>query len=262
MSTDQIRFDDGAAYERYMSPWSRSAGATFLDWLAPAAGIRWLDVGCGTGAFTDLLLDRCAPAAVDGIDPAAAQVAHARERLGARGARFHVGDAMALPFAPATFDAAVMPLVLFFVPDPARGVAEMARVVRPGGTVAAYAWDMPGGGFPYAAVQETLRAAGRPVPMPPVPDASRLDRMAALWAEAGLEAVETRAIAVTRTYADFADYWATAAMGPSVARPLAGLPPDAVGAFAEALRARLPAPDADGRLTVHARAHAVTGRVR
>jgi ubiquinone/menaquinone biosynthesis C-methylase UbiE len=59
---------------------------------------------------------------------------------------------MAMPFESNAFDAAVMPLVLFFVPVPAKGVAEMARVVRPGGIVSAYAWDMEGGGFPYASL--------------------------------------------------------------------------------------------------------------
>ena len=134
----QIRFDDGAAYERYMGVWSQRAGEGFLRWLAPGAGLRWLDVGCGNGAFTELLAAQCAPAAIEGIDPAEAQIAYARSRPVGRLARFSRGDAMALPFGAASFDVAVMPLVIFFVPEPARGVAEMARVVRPGGLVAAY----------------------------------------------------------------------------------------------------------------------------
>ena len=88
---------------------------------------------------------------MQGIDPSEAQLAFARTRPAARVAQFRQGDAMALPFPDDRFDAAVMALVIFFVPDPAKGVAEMARVVRPGGTVAAYAWDMPGGGFPLRA---------------------------------------------------------------------------------------------------------------
>ena len=67
--TTEIRFDDGAAYERYMGKWSQLAGEAFLDWLAPAPGLRWLDVGCGNGAFTEMLAERCAPASVKGIDP-------------------------------------------------------------------------------------------------------------------------------------------------------------------------------------------------
>ena len=132
--TDQIRFDDGAAYERYMGKWSQLAGETFLDWLAPESGLRWLDVGCGNGAFTEMIVERCAPVSVHGIDPSEAQLAFARTRPASRVAQFRQGDAMALPFPDDTFDAAVMPLVIFFVPDPARGVAEMARVVCPGGT--------------------------------------------------------------------------------------------------------------------------------
>ena len=155
-----IRFEDGDAYERGMSPWSRLAGETFLEWLAPRAGLRWLDVGCGTGAFAELIAERCAPIEVQGIDPSEGQLAFARMRPGARGATFLRGDAMALPFEPQRFDAAVMALVIFFVPDPAKGAAEMARVVRPGGLVAAYAWDVLGGGFPFDPIWQETRAAG------------------------------------------------------------------------------------------------------
>ena len=114
------------------------------------------------------------------------------------------------------FDAAVMPLVIFFVPDPAKGVAEMARVVCPGGIVTAYAWDMVGGGFPYEALQVEMRGLGVAVPVPPSPDASRIDAMRDLWTGAGLDAVETREITVQRTFADFDDYWTTILGGPSV----------------------------------------------
>ncbi len=78
--TDEIRFNDGAGYERFMGAWSQLAGARFLEWLAPAAGWRWLDVGCGNGAFTELVVARCAPRAVSGIDPSEAQLAFARTR--------------------------------------------------------------------------------------------------------------------------------------------------------------------------------------
>ena len=157
MAPDQIRFNDGAAYERYMGRWSQLVGETFLDWLAPASGLRWLDVGCGNGAFTDMIVERCGPIFVQGIDPSEEQLAFARTRFASRIAQFRVGDAMAVPFPDAAFDAAIMPLVIFFVPDPAQGVAEMARVVCPGGIVAAYAWDMLGGGFPYEALMAEMR---------------------------------------------------------------------------------------------------------
>ena len=260
MPEPAIRFDDGAAYERYMGLWSQRVGATFLDWLAPQPGWRWLDVGCGNGAFTESLVERCAPTSVHGIDPSEAQLAFARTRPAARLAQFRAGDAMALPFADDAFDAAVMPLVIFFVPEPKKGVAEMARVVRAGGSVSAYAWDMPGGGFPYDALHAELRALGVAVPTPPNPDASRLDALRALWTDAGLEAVETRTIAVQRTFTDFDDYWSTARGGPSVGAKLSALSPSDLALLQTRLRARLPG-DKSGRLTLDARANAVKGRV-
>lgn len=257
----EIRFEDGGAYERYMGVWSQTVGTTFLDWLALPSGLRWLDVGCGNGAFTELLVNRCAPSAVEGVDPSDAQVAFARKRLESRGATFQEGNAMALPFGDDTFDAAVMPLVIFFVPDPAKGVAEMARVVRAGGTVAAYGWDLEGGGFPYALVQSELRAMGYDVPMPPSADAAGLDRLRALWNGAGLDAVATREIVVQRTYADFDDYWTTAMGGPSLRGQLGALAPDDAARLKDRLREQLPA-DAAGTITVSARANAAKGRVR
>ena len=260
METQPIRFDDGAAYEQYMGKWSLLAGDTFLRWLAPEPGLRWLDVGCGSGAFTELLVERCAPASVQGIDPAEAQLAFARQRPAARIARFSKGDAMALPFPASSFDAAVMPLVIFFVPAPARGVAEMARVVCPGGVVSAYAWDMEGGGFPYEGLRAEMRSLGVNAPVPPSPDASRIEALQALWTGAGLESVETRAIAVERTFADFDDYWSTIFAGPSVAAKLAAMRPEELALLKGRMRLRLPM-DGRGRITYGARANAVKGRV-
>jgi len=259
MGTDQIRFEDGAAYERYMGKWSQLAGETFLEWLAPEPGLRWLDVGCGNGAFTEMLVERCSPVSVQGIDPSQEQLAFARMRPAARVAQFHQGDAMALPFPDNTFDAAVMPLVIFFVPDPAQGVFEMARAVCPGGTVAAYAWDMAGGDFPYEALQVEMRGMGIAVPAPPSPGASRMDAMRELWNGAGLEAVETREIAVERTFADFDDYWTTVLLGPSVGPSLAAMASEEIALLKARMRARLPA-DSTGRITYSARANAVKGR--
>jgi SAM-dependent methyltransferase len=258
--TEQIRFDDGAAYERYMGKWSQLAGQTFLDWLAPEPGLRWLDVGCGNGAFTEMLVERCAPVSVHGIDPSEEQLVFARERPSLRLAQFDLGDAMALPFSDDAFDVAVMPLVIFFVPDPARGVAEMARVVRPGGVVAAYAWDLHGRGFPYRALQAEMRELGIATPAPPSPDASRMEAMQEMWTGAGLDAVETRQIAVQRTFADFEDYWMTILGGASVGPSLAAMGPEQAALLRTRMRARLPA-DATGRITYGARANAVKGRV-
>ncbi|HWW75683.1 MAG TPA: class I SAM-dependent methyltransferase, partial [Pyrinomonadaceae bacterium] len=243
-----------------MGEWSRLAGETFLDWLAPQTGLRWLDVGCGNGAFTEMLVGRCAPASVQGVDPSEAQLAYARTRPASRVAQFRRGDAMRLPFPDDAFDAAVMPLVIFFVPDPAKGVAEMARVVSPGGAVTAYAWDMEGGGFPYQTLHDEMRGMGVAVPTPPSPEASRTDAMRDLWAGAGLEAVETREIDVRRTFADFDDYWATVLGGASVGPQLAAMKSDDLALLKARMRAHLPA-DSAGRITYGARANAVKGRV-
>ena len=167
---------------------------------------------------------------------------------------------MALPFPDYTFDAAVMPLVIFFVPDPAKGVAEMVRVVCPGGIATAYAWDMAGGGFPYAALQSEMRDLGVAALAPPSPDASRMDAMRDLWITAGVDAVETREITVQRTFADFDDYWATVLGGPSVSARLKAMASDDTELLKARMRARLPA-DATGRITYSARANAIKGRV-
>ncbi|MEE7546883.1 class I SAM-dependent methyltransferase, partial [Xanthomonas sp. Kuri4-1] len=232
MTTDQIRFTDGTRYERYMGRWSQIAGAAFLDWLDPPAGQRWLDVGCGNGAFTETLFERCDPTSVAGVDPSEEQLEYARARPSVQAAQFRRGDAMALPYADAAFDVAVMPLVIFFVPDPGQGVAEMKRVVRPGGCVTAYAWDMPGGGFPYEPLLAELRGRGLALPRPPSPEASRTEVMQALWAAAGLQRIETRVIAVQRTFEDFDDFWETALGAPSVGPTLARMAADELASLA------------------------------
>jgi len=260
MADLQIRYNDGAAYERYMGQWSRLAGEIFLDWLAPRPGLRWIDVGCGSGAFSELVVTRCTPAEVQGVDPSEAQLAFARTRPGARMAEFRQGDAMALPFPADRFDAAAMALVIFFVPTPAHGVAEMVRVVRTGGTVATYAWDMLGGGFPLDPIQAEMRAMGVTPPMPPSADASRMDALRNLWKDAGLEAAETREITVQRTFADFDDFWTTSLLSVSIGPTVAAMAPGDVERLKAAVRNRMPA-DAAGRITGQARANAVKGRV-
>jgi SAM-dependent methyltransferase len=260
MAEPQFRFDDGAAYERVMGVWSRLAGEVFLDWLKLPSGLRCIDIGCGNGAFTELLVERCVPAEVQGIDPSPAQLAFARERHKANVAKFQQGDAMALPFGDDQFDAATMALVIFFVPDPVKGVAEMARVVRRGGIVAAYAWDMFGGGFPWNQIQVEMRALGLKVPYPPSATASRMDALHELWTGAGLETVETREITVERTFPDFDVFWATSTLGPSIAPTIAAMPVADVEVLKSRVRAKLPS-DSAGRITYSARANAVKGRV-
>ena len=260
MAEPQIRFNDGAAYERMMGAWSRLAGEVFVDWLAPRPGLRWIDIGCGSGAFSQLLADRCAPAEIHGIDPSQDQLAFARSRPAARLAQFHQGHAMALPFAENSFDAAIMALVIFFVPEPARGVAEMVRVTAPGGIVAAYAWDMLGGGYPGEPIHAEMRALGRPPPLPPSAAVSRSEALRELWSGAGLEAIEMREITVERSFADFEDFWATSLLSGNIGPVVAAMPPGDVERLKARVRERMPA-DAAGHIIYAGRANAVKGRV-
>lgn len=255
-----IRFEDGEAYERGMGIWSRLAGTVFLDWLNPAPGQRWADIGCGNGAFTEVLSQRCGPVEIQAIDPSAQQLAFARSRPGVAGATFHQGDAMALPFGNAVFDAAVMALVIFFVPDPAKGLAEMVRVTRPGGLVAAYAWDIPGGGLPIEIIRAELRRIDVSSPLPPNADISRAEALHALWTSAGLKSVQTRPIAVQRTYETFEEFWTINLGVAGLGQTIGGLEAWQVEALKERVRALLP-PDGNGRVTCHAQANAVRGWV-
>lgn len=257
---EPLRFDDGAAYERMMGIWSRIVGTTFLDWLAPQPRLSWVDVGCGNGAFTETIVQRCDPRAVHGVDPSEGQLAFARTRPCAHKAQFQQGDAMKLPFENGAFDIAVMALVLFFVPEPMQGVAEMARVVRPGGTVSAYAWDMLGGGFPQESVFEELRAMGHTPAGPPRPEASQLSSMHELWSRAGVANIETRVIRVERTYPDFDDYWSSLRGSPSMKASTSKMSDADKDELQQRVRKRLPAAS-DGSLTMTAWANAVKGVV-
>ena len=259
MAEQQFRFDDGAAYERMMGTWSRFAGEIFLDWLQPKPGLRWVDIGCGNGAFSELIVDRCEPVQVEGIDPSEGQLAFARTRAAARLTHFQQGDAMALPFPDNSFDAATMALVIFFVPEPAKGVAEMARVVRPGGIMAAYAWDMFGGGFPLEPIFAELRAMNVAPPKAPSEDASRLENLRLLWSTAAATEIETRVITVQRTFASFDEFW-NIAMTSSVGTIIGKMPATDVGGLRSRVRGRLTS-DSAGRITGAAHANAIKGRV-
>jgi ubiquinone/menaquinone biosynthesis C-methylase UbiE len=258
MSESTIRFDDGQAYEQYMGIWSRIAGEQFLDWLKPAPSQAWADIGCGNGAFTQVVVDRCRPEAIRGFDPSPQQIAYARARFPAGLTDFQQADAMALPLADACIDHAVMALVIFFVADPARAVGEMARVLRPGGSASAYAWDVLAGGFPWAAVQEAMRTIGLKPAMPPSPSASELSEMERLWRAAGFEDVQNQILRVERPFPDFDTYFQIALSGPSARAGLVGLGEDEIRALKSATLGHLGGPT--GSFTVQARAHAVKGR--
>lgn len=260
MSEQQIRFSDGASYDAMMGVWSRSAGALFLDWLQPEPGLEWLDVGCGTGAFMGLVVERCAPKAVLGVDPSAAQLEFARSRLPGPMARVVQGDAMAIPRPNDSADVAVAALVTHFIADPARAIAEMVRVVRPGGWVGAYTWDLLGGGFPYEAVHVAMRGLGLAVPAPPHPQGGDAEVLERFWLAAGLACIRQHVIVVSRTFRDVEDYWQTATRSPRIAAALADVPAPTLRRLEERVRAAVePAPD--GTVTPTARANAIVGTV-
>jgi SAM-dependent methyltransferase len=255
-------FTDGQAYERMMGRWSRLVGETFLDWLDLPKGLRWLDVGCGNGAFTEEIIARSGPAAVGAIDPSEDQLAFAWRRPRANMAKFEVGDAQKLSFGDDTFDVAIMALVLSFLPDPAKAVGEMARVVRPGGWVATYMWDVLNGGSPTTPIYKAIESLGSTLPVRPNPAASRLEAMHSFWEMAGLEPIETRVIRIPVRYANFDDFWDsnTVPVGPQ-GKVIAGMSPVAREQLRERLREQLPA-TADGQIIYESFANAVRGRVR
>ena len=258
MPEDEIRFDDGASYELMMGRWSLLVGERFIDWLGVPQGGRWLDVGCGNGAFTELLVKRCLPAEVQAFDPSAGQLAYARNRLPANApVAWHEGDAMRLPVPDAASDAAVMALVLFFVPEPAVGVAEMCRAVRAGGVVAAYHWDILAGGFPLADIGAEMLKLGIAPRMPPSAAASTLEASTLLWQQAGLQQVRTCRFTVQRVFDSFDDYWNSAANASTMRPVFDAMPADTRALLQANVRRRLQA--GDGPLSVSARANAVAG---
>jgi ubiquinone/menaquinone biosynthesis C-methylase UbiE len=255
---DQL-FSDGEVYERLMGRWSRLVGRAFLAWLDVQKKLHWLDVGCGNGAFTDEIIAHCAPTTVVAIDPSGDQLAFARLR--AKVADFRVGDAQALQFSDASFDVAVMALVISFLSDPAKAVAEMARVVRPGGSVAAYMWDIPGGGTPVDSIYVELEAMGMTSVRPSNPTVSRREALRDLWEKTALGDVETQTIRIPVSYADFDDFWDsnTAPIGPQ-GKLIEGMSAGAREELRVRLRKRLPVAS-DGRIVYESFANAVKGRV-
>lgn len=254
-----ISFNDGAAYERGMGTWSRLVGEEFLTWLAPEPGGRWIDVGCGNGAFTELAIERCAPAAIDGVDPSPGQLDFARRRPGAAAARFHQGEGHALPFADGSADVGVMALVIFFLPDPVAGLRELRRVVRPGGTIAAYAWDLPARSFPLEPVQAELRALGKTPLLPPSAAVASTAGLHDAFTAAGLTDLRGRTITVTRHFDDVEAFWAATIGTGNLRDSVQDLSPAELDAFKRRVGGRLTA-GPDGRVSYTASANAIAGR--
>jgi SAM-dependent methyltransferase len=250
----------GDSYERYMGRWSRQIAPLFLDWLDVPAGLDWLEVGCGTGALSSVIVARCAPRSLVSIDPSEGFLVKARANVPDARVAFQRGDAQALPADSASKDVVVSALVLNFVPDKQRALAEMKRVARAGARIGFYVWDYAGGGVEFmrafwrAATELDSSAADltedRRFPFC-TPDGLR-----AMLAGTGMTA-DITAIEVPTVFRDFDDYWAPLTVG---AGPAPGyctsLAPDARQRLKERLNASL-SPREDGSIHLKARAWAV-----
>ncbi|HXV10825.1 MAG TPA: class I SAM-dependent methyltransferase [Burkholderiales bacterium] len=261
MAEYHFDFDDSPAYERAIGRWSRAVAPVFLQWLAPPVNARWLDVGCGTGILVHTLLELCSPAAVTGVDSAVAQVGQASRGPAGGRASFEVGDARSLPFRDASFDIVTSALVLNFIPEQQQALAEMRRVARTGGTVAAYVWDFEEELSPSGPLRRAMRRFGLQVPPIPGTVESRLEMLRALFKEAGLERIETRIIDVCLAYKDFDDFWK--AQTPSyvpTTKVIASMTESDRTRLMRAVRDQLPtAPE--GVIEYFARANAIKARV-
>jgi SAM-dependent methyltransferase len=252
----------GDAYEAYVGRWSRRVAEQFVRSLAVPAGSRWLDVGCGTGALSETILRLADPAEVRGLDASEAFVAFAREHVRDPRAGFEAGDAQALPFEDARFDAVVSGLMLNFVPEPQQAANEVARVLRAGALAAAYVWD-------YAGEMQFMRrfwdAATALDPSAAALDEGRrfsvcnLPALERLFTSAGLRDVSVSAIDVETRFRDFDDYWSPflGGQGPAPGY-VASLPESERTALRERLSETLPT-GADGSIPLVARALVVRG---
>ncbi|MBI5531294.1 MAG: class I SAM-dependent methyltransferase [Deltaproteobacteria bacterium] len=255
----------GQSYEPYVGRWSRLVARSFLNWLGMPCAARWVDVGCGTGALTETVLALASPARILGVDASESYVGFARQQVVGDRVRFEVADARALPCQDSSFDVAVSGLVLNFLPEPSTMASEMVRVVRPGGTVAAYVWDYSGEMqlmrcfWDAASALDAVAAEldeGRRFPI------CNPDALVRLWRECELDCVESRAIDVPTHFRDFDDYWQPflGGQGPAPGY-VATLDPDRRVALRERLRSTLPRAR-QGHIELTARAWAVRGTKR
>jgi SAM-dependent methyltransferase len=253
----------GDAYEAYIGRWSRRIAPIFVRQLDAPASLRWLDVGCGTGALTSAVLAAGDPAEVVGADPSEGFLATARAQVTDPRASFEVADARELPFADDSFDVVVSGLVLNFVPDPARAAAEIARVTR--GLAAAYLWDLAEG---MELIRHFWEAAAEldPAKVAELDEGRRFtlcrpEPLGRLWTEAGFTGVSVGEIKIPTVFTSFDDYWQPflGAQGPAPAY-LATLPEARRAQVRELLRSRLPT-NPDGSIPLSARAWVVRGTV-
>jgi SAM-dependent methyltransferase len=245
-----VAFGDAGSYVRFMGRFSEPLAPLFADLVAVPAEGRVLDVGCGPGVLTQVLADRYGADRVDAVDPTPGFVAAARERL--PGVDVRQGTAEELPYPTDGHVAAYAQLVVHFMADPVRGLAEMARVTRPGGPVAACVWDHGGGRGPlspfWSAVDELDPGArdGDRASM-----GSREGDLPRLFGHAGFVDVEASALALTVRMESFEEWWAPfEEPAGSAGDYLATRTSEQIAELRELLRSRLPEPPID--LTVWA----------
>jgi len=251
---DQNFFRDAEAYNRSMGRLSRLAGEQFLNWLSLPGGLRWLDVGCGPGTFTELLLDRNAPSALSAIDPSEKTIEFAKSKPSASRIDYRQGNAMSLPFGDHEFDAAVMALVIQYVPDRAKAMSEISRVVRKGGTIAAYVWSGMKEGHPLQPLREAIKSVGGPESGRPGNQVRTTDSLVDLFTVAGLEGVDSSSLQIQIDFSDFDDFWS--AQPPEYR----GMTRSDIARVKESLQKQL-LTDNNGCISYSARASAVKGRV-
>lgn len=199
------------AYRQFMGRFSGPLAGMFADFVGVTAGRRALDVGCGAGALTDVLVDRLGVEQVSAADPSAPFVEGVRARYPSM--EVQLGTAEELRFPDATFDLVLAQLVVHFMDDPVTGIRQMARTAVRGGVVAANVWDYGGGRGPADALWSVARALD-----PSVPDESGLPgvtdgHLARLFAEAGLDVVASTALTVRVRHDSFDDWWRPYTLG-------------------------------------------------
>jgi ubiquinone/menaquinone biosynthesis C-methylase UbiE len=253
-------------YERLMGRWSRKLAVSFIDFVGVAPGERILDVGCGTGSLTFALPQAADVAEVVAIDYSPVFVEEARRRNTDPRITVAQGDACALPFPEGRFDRALALLVLHFVPQANGAVAEMRRVVRPGGVIAAAVWDHLGGMPSMRMMWDTLAAQDEEArrlrgqycfqPM------MRPGEMRQSFLAQGLLNVEETSLLIRMEYENFADYWEPIAAGEGpLGKYVAGLGPERKAKADEAVRAAYEAGQPDGPRSFAAVAWACRGAV-
>lgn len=257
-------FSASAGYERFMGRWSRLLAPELVTFAGVKDGDRVLDVGAGTGSLGSTVEARMPSSRIVGIDPSAGFIAYAQKNARSDRARYEVGDAQALKFKDASFDSTLALLVMNFVPDHEKAIAEMRRVTRPQGIVSACVWD-------YNEGMQSLRFFwDEAVALDPAVEPkderhmklSRQGQLADLWRKAGLVNVQEKPLTIDQAFSSFDDYWGpfTKGAGPGGAF-VVSLTEDRRRQLEAHLRKRVLGDRRDGGFTLKARAWCVRGEI-